>query len=602
MGTFYSSKTPRIFLISLFDHPVISLICTGLGTNFKSRCTRSLAGSTKSTSNVQTIQQRPATANSRNTRHTTLVDTLLVFTIQNTSSIGTTEISTEPYTSNQFDCIRFLKYLLERLYSVTTMSRTSSRIKEMEVGRRTGLILPPTSAFIADEGLESPGQLFDAAAIVEESPNASVDGSVGKGHDASTALADFAATESKKPKVKVRFSLGDEVAETFDSRDVNTLKAQHPVRKLITGKNRDSIDTMDLSSVSTAPSVASLKKDVDEGDVEASRQNSEEAEIASIVAVAHKHAKPQNPAVLTDSPIISHAPDIGYDDDDDDLIPPPPPDSPQHDDVEEELHTQPGDENEVDFPNTVDEDDAGDDNDGAGFEMNEDDHDKDDEQEYKDAINELRRRKEERIEKLAEKKRSKSSKNDKKKTIQTDQDESDGEDVVKPKSKLKKKVNPYSTHFSPKGVPGPRTYTQIPLSDLKADTPEDTQVRRSKRVRVAPLEYWRGEKPIFGGNDFGDEFDGVKNMPVVIGISKPDPTPYKKRKVVPAVSNPKKKSGDQRRGYNDDGPAMIAADEPFDSTTLRQKLPVNDGKVAHLWDERFQEARGISTFYIPFLV
>jgi centromere protein C len=366
---------------------------------------------------------------------------------------------------------------------------------------------------------------------------------------------------------------------------------------------------MDLSSVSTAPSVASLKTNKDDGDVEAARQSSEEIEIASIVAVAQKHANVQKTAVLPNSPIAANDADVGYDDydDDDDLIPPPPPESPQHDDVEEELHTQPVDENDVDFPNTVDndddhdiDDDDNDDDDGAGFEINNNDHDKDDEPDASnDTLEEKRRRKEKRMEKLALKKRSQSYKKDNKKSKQASHLDSDGEEVVKPKSKTKKKINPYSTHFSPKGVPGPRTYTQIPLSDLKPDTPEDTHIRRSKRVRMPPLEYWRGEKPIFGGNDFGDEFDGVKNMPVVVGIAKPDPTPYKKRKVVPAVSDPKKKkSEDKRRGYDDnDGPAMIAIDEPFDSTSLRQKLPVNDGKVAHLWDERYQEARGISTFH-----
>jgi hypothetical protein len=484
----------------------------------------------------------------------------------------------------------------------------SQQIKEMEVGRRTGVILPPTSTFISSDGLENPGQLFDAAAIVEESPNASVDGSIEKGNDASTALADFAEAEAKKPKVKVRFSLGEDVVEEFDPTIMKAITAHHPVRKLITGNNRESIDTMDLSSVSTAPSVASVKKGVDEGEVEASRQSSEEIEVAAIVAAAQKHGELQKQVVLSASPIIAGATDISFDDndDDDDLIPPPPPESPRRDDFEEELHTQPGDDNDVDFPNTVDDDDNN--NDGAGFDMHDDSNDDADDDENKDdepdsnnvGMNEQRRRKEKRMEKLAEKKRSHSTKKGKKKkNDQSNNSDSDGDDAVKPKSKPKKKINPYSTHFSPKGVPGPRTYTQIPLSDLKADSPEDTQVRRSKRVRLPPLEFWRGEKPIFGGNDFGDEFDGVKNMPVVVGIAKPDPTPYKKRKVVPAVSNQKKKSGgDQRRGHNDGGPVMIAADEPFDSTSLRQKLPVNDGKVAHLWDERFQEARGISTFHV----
>ena len=481
----------------------------------------------------------------------------------------------------------------------------SQQIKEMEVGRRTGVILPPTSTFISSDGLENPGQLFDAAAIVEESPNASVDGSIEKGNDASTALADFAEAEAKKPKVTVRFSLGEDVVEEFEPSIMKAITAHHPVRKLINGNNRESIDTMDLSSVSTARSVASLKKGVDEGEVEASRQSSEEMEVAAVVAAAQKHGELQKPVVLSASPIIAEAPDISFDDDDDDLIPPPPPESPRRDDFEEELHTQPGDDNDVEFPNTVDDDDNN--NDGAGFDMRDDSNDDADDDDNKDDepdsnnvdMNEQRRRKEKRMEKLAEKKRSHSTKKGKKKkNDQSNNSDSDGDDAVKPKSKPKKKINPFSTHFSPKGVPGPRTYTEIPLSDLKADTPEDTQARRSKRVRLPPLEFWRGEKPIFGGNDFGDEFDGVKNMPVVIGIAKPDPTPYKKRKVVPVVSNPKKKSVGQRQGGNVAGPVVIAADEPFDSTSLRHEFHISDGKLARLWDERLQEVRVISTFHV----
>jgi centromere protein C len=409
------------------------------------------------------------------------------------------------------------------------MNRASTRAKEMEVGRRTGLTLPSKSVFVHDDGLENPEQLFDAAAIVEASPNASIDGSAGRDNDASSALADFAAIESKKPKITVRFSLGDEVADQFDSTTAATIKTHHPVRKLITGnsKSRESIDTMDLSSVSTAPSVPGLKTDVDESDVEASRQSSEETEIAAIVSAAQKLTQSQKPAFLTSSPIAADAPDVGYDDnedeEDDDMIPPPPPDSPRHDEVEEELHTQPGDESGVDFPNTVDDDE----NDGPGFDM-QDDEPRDD----SPGSEQQHQQKQKRSKKLDVKTQEISSRNLKKRPIQSIHDESDSDDAVKPKSRPKKKNNPYSTHFSPKGMPGPRTFTEIPLSDFKPDTPTDSlNVRRSSRIRVAPLEYWRGEKPIFGGNDFGADYDGVKNMPVVIGIAKPDPTPYKKRKM-----------------------------------------------------------------------
>jgi hypothetical protein len=476
------------------------------------------------------------------------------------------------------------------------MSRTSSRNNEMEVGRRTGLKLPTAkSTFISDDGLENAEQLFDAAVIVEESPNASLDGSSGKDIDTTSILAETAAIGSKKPKIKVRFSLGEDVADQFDPTGNVAMKPNHPVRKLLIGKTggRESIDTMDLSSVSTAPSITSRTNKNDENDVEAARRSQEEIEIAAVVAAAKKQSPLHKPIAVQDSPINAEAPAIDDfdDDDDDDLIPPPPPDSPHRDDGDEELLTQPGGDDNVDISNIND-----DDNDGPGFEMNDDKSD-DDESTGDVAINEQRRRKEKLMEKLSEKSSIAKGKKKKVTKVQTIHDESDREEAVKLKRKSKKKINPYSTHFSPKGIPGPRSYTQIPLSDLKADPPlEDANCRRSKRVRVPPLEFWRGEKPIFGGNDFGDEYDGVKNMPVVIGIAKPDPTPYKKRKVVPTVSANKMKKGSKRRGESADATAIIGVEEQFDSTDLRKKLAVNDGKVAHLWDERFQETRGVSTY------
>jgi hypothetical protein len=43
--------------------------------------------------------------------------------------------------------------------------------------------------------------------------------------------------------------------------------------------------------------------------------------------------------------------------------------------------------------------------------------------------------------------------------------------------------------------------------------------------------------------------------------------------------------------------AAAADEEPFDSSKLRAQYHYNDGKTAHLWDERYGETRGISKFY-----
>lgn len=63
-----------------------------------------------------------------------------------------------------------------------------------------------------------------------------------------------------------------------------------------------------------------------------------------------------------------------------------------------------------------------------------------------------------------------------------------------------------------------------------------------------------------------------------------------------SIDNQKKEMKSIDQHYGD----VIAVDEPFDSTALRQKLRINDGKVGHLWDERVQDTREMSTFHVVF--
>jgi centromere protein C len=464
------------------------------------------------------------------------------------------------------------------------MSRNSSRLAQIGIGRRTGLIVPSAAATTLDaDGLENPEQLFDA--VVREG-GSSLDGSSGKENESVRADAGDATVASKKPKVQVRFSLGEEVADQFDP----AIKAKHPIRKLISaGKGRrESIDTMDLSSVSTAPSLAkTARTSVGDGDVESSRQSSEENEVAAIVALAAKQAHQQQVSKLHD--VSTVAKDIGVDFDDDDLIPPAPPDfsEPVDEMYDDDVLTQPVHDNDVEFPNTNhDDDDDNNEDPDFGARYDDDDVDKNEKSMSRSG---------KRSEDSSQKMQAKKGRKKKLPKPQSIHDDSESEVTPEPKRKPKKKFNPFKTTFSPKGMPGPRTFTTIPLSDLKEDPPDDTMLRRSKRARLPPLEYWRGEKPVLAGNDFGEEFDGVKNMPVVVGIVRPDPTPYKKRKVVPMMKQNKKNTTQRRHELDDeDAPTMIPAEEPFDASELRKKFHIKKGKTAQLWDEQTEQVNEIS--------
>lgn len=481
---------------------------------------------------------------------------------------------------------------------------------EQRKGKRTGVTVASDLLYSADDGLEDPAQLIEAA----QSPSNSVEGS-GKENDTTSAAA--AAAAAKKPKKTIRFSITEKVADELDT----TVNSQHPVRKLVRQNARESMDASDLSSVSTAAPSVHEDDDVDEASHQSAQEQNE--------SVHHKQ-QPASPG--DDYPMDNDADDDNVNEDED-LVPPPPPDSPERDDDNEddsddddevmadsvqeeekakrrvsfptdnEHSTQDADDND-DFPNHLDGDD--DDKEGPGFDMQDDEEESMQEDEEPEdpapetpgSVKEQRRREEKRMKKLQQKKKdaasvkSKDSRKSKKKTKKRkkDDDETESEtETPAPKRGPKKKFNRFATTFSPKGVPLPRTYTKVPVSDYKNDSPDDKNLRRSRRARTTPLEFWRGEKVEYGPNNFGDEYDGVKNMSIVVGFAKADPTPYKKRMAPP----PKK----IQKGNNDADPAPAAAEEPFDSTRLRNKLAVNDGKVSNLWDERFHDARGISTYY-----
>jgi hypothetical protein len=161
--------------------------------------------------------------------------------------------------------------------------------------------------------------------------------------------------------------------------------------------------------------------------------------------------------------------------------------------------------------------------------------------------------------------------------------------------KKKKYINPFATVFESKGIPLPRTYSSIPLSDLKAESPEDKNLRRSTRACIKPLAFWRGECVVWGPNDFGDEFDGVKNMPVPKFIQIADPRGYKARK---APTSSDTKTNKKSKSRKDDVKVAANQEEKLDTKKTRAKYHYNDDGVGNICDDTKGECTDTSKSHL----
>ena len=161
-------------------------------------------------------------------------------------------------------------------------------------------------------------------------------------------------------------------------------------------------------------------------------------------------------------------------------------------------------------------------------------------------------------------------------------DESQFTPKMKKGTKKQKKRKKRNVIFSPKGIPtGNRDYEMVPIGTLIEGSPDEAGPRRSRRAKVKPLEYWRNEKMEYGAhNEDGYMGEVFGNMPVVTGIQKALPTPYKKRK--PQVNDrsavAKKK---RRKNFIDDEDE----EEEFDSKKLRKRYSYLDGEEVCFFNE-----------------
>jgi len=135
---------------------------------------------------------------------------------------------------------------------------------------------------------------------------------------------------------------------------------------------------------------------------------------------------------------------------------------------------------------------------------------------------------------------------------------------------------------------GNRDYTEIPVGSFQNDHSEDGNVRRSRRRRFPPVQFWKNEKIIYEANNATGRMAKIYgDMPMVKGILKAEPTPYKKRKQRPLVHD-----GDDSDGADvsitaakTNAKSKSGEEKDFDSTKLRKKYNYEDGESAPIWLE-----------------
>eukprot|EP00986_Skeletonema_menzelii_P004593 scaffold1572_cov141-Skeletonema_menzelii.AAC.8 len=169
---------------------------------------------------------------------------------------------------------------------------------------------------------------------------------------------------------------------------------------------------------------------------------------------------------------------------------------------------------------------------------------------------------------------------------------------------VKSKVVKWSTPNGHEGIPAAnREYASVPVSDYKnspsedptSRTPGGSSLRRSRRARFEPIQWWKNERLVYGPqNEEGYLGEAMGDMPVVTHVNKALPTPYKEVKrerkaPVEAAAGGGKRGGKKRSGEE----AMMRVEDmpKFDDKAFRKKYKktFSDGESGSVWSETFEE-------------
>ena len=486
-----------------------------------------------------------------------------------------------------------------------------ARQRAVVAGRRTGVILSQ-QARLGEGVVEDPDAFFDSA----QSPTTD------KENGDNLGVVDDSTSDnvSQRPKKKIRFSLESSGQADDDNNNNNGKNDNDNDLSGFRHKlGRGSLSPSELSKVSTAPPSETRSSNnnnnnyEEEEEIEQAR-HAKESDASPTMAQQQATATPDN-SPPEDDDLAVPPPDSPMDDPLDDDLMVPPPDSPPHE--EEELPTQ-TDTTPVDFPTQSEDDD--DDREGVGFQMADDTisndvdsplaHEEDTPLRDPETPSQASRKK--KNTKKRSKKLPDSSEKEtpaaviinksKKKSKKTQRKPRDKTPTVK-KTRKKKKNQRYNP-FQSKGMQaGPLEYDLVPVTDEKETTPEHQKgLRRSKRSRISPLQFWKNETAVLAPNDFEDDkmVGTVETMPIVSGYLKALPTPYKPRKpreyVAPAAMTTT--TFDHRVTKKGTAPAPLpvhaAADVEFDSRKLRKKFHYRDDDTAYVWDDNFEQSDNLS--------
>ncbi|EJK76486.1 hypothetical protein THAOC_01743, partial [Thalassiosira oceanica] len=174
----------------------------------------------------------------------------------------------------------------------------------------------------------------------------------------------------------------------------------------------------------------------------------------------------------------------------------------------------------------------------------------------------------------------------------------------KKKDARKNKVNFSTPNGVSQGIPaGNRDFEVVPVSDYRDDwdddaaTPGGSRLRRSRRARFKPLDFWKNEKLVYKPQrEPGLLGEAMGDMPVVAGVMHALPTPYRERKAPPekkkkeaaAKGGKAGRGGRKRSGGDDDSDDDEPSREPFDDKSLRKKYKIRTGESGHVWSETLE--------------
>jgi hypothetical protein len=462
----------------------------------------------------------------------------------------------------------------------------------------------------------------DASSSSQEEP--SVDDGKNRAKTKTSRKKKTVKTPKRQVNMKLPGASEEEEQQQVDSEEEEgemvSAKAKNYAKKL-RRKGGNFTSPSDLSRVSTAPysprddedrkeSAESESKSNQEDDSEIENalltqaegggeeagltgENDDDDDVIARQAAAKGNTENLQPASPEDEFPVGGGDDYEEDDGGDDLGPPVLPD-----DYSEDEEKERGQQSETKKKNDIGGLDNSDDEKNDSVDVSANDYDNDDDEgpgfnmvhdpETPETVRENRAKKENeklRNEKDKKKKKKKKSESDSDDDDDDDDDDEDSKSTPKvKKGRKQKKKKKRNVVFSPQGIPiANRDYESVPIGALVEGSPDDEDgARRSKRAKVKPLQYWRNEKMEYGAhNEDGYIGEAFGNMPVVTGIQKALPTPYKKRKQ-PKNNAGAKKNGKKQVSSNAKGNDQ---EEEFNSKKLRKMYKFHDGEEVRLRGE-----------------